>query len=29
MKNREKRKEGEEAKEGVISFKRGIVEKYG
>ena len=29
MKNREKRKEGEEAKEGVISCKRGIVEKYG
>lgn len=33
MKNREKRKEGEEAKEGAkegaISFKRGIVQKYG
>ena len=29
MKNREKGKEGEEAKEGVISFKRGIVQKYG
>ena len=29
MKNREKGKEGEEAKEGAISFKRVIVEKYG
>ena len=29
MKNREKGKEGEEAKEGAISFKRGIVQKYG
>ena len=29
MKNREKRKEGEEAKEGTIFFKRGIAEKDG